>query len=77
MHDENTFYPDPEGLLTEAQAAGFLAVSMRTLQAWRVRGNGPPFVKVGRGVRYRRCDLTAWTRDHTATSTSNVPQLQL
>jgi hypothetical protein len=31
---------DPESLFTEEQAAQFLQLSARTLQAWRVRGGG-------------------------------------
>lgn len=46
-----------DSLLTEAQAADVLRVSPRTLQGWRHRGDGPPFVKLGAAVRYRRVDL--------------------
>ena len=52
-----------ENLLTEAQAAKLLALSPRTLQAWRLRGAGPKVIKFGglRGaVRYRREDLAAF-----------------
>ena len=45
---------DPDAGCTEMQAAIFLGVSARTLQAWRVRGGGPPYVKIGRAVRYQR-----------------------
>lgn len=51
---------NPDGLLTEAQAADFLNLSIRTLQAWRVRGGGPLFVRLGRSVRYRRADIQSW-----------------
>lgn len=61
---------DPDALLTEAQAADFLSISMRTLQAWRVRGGGPVFVRAGRAIRYRRRDLLDWINANTATSTS-------
>lgn len=44
-------------LLTETQAAEILRVSPRTLQGWRHRGEGPPYVKMGAAVRYRRDDL--------------------
>ncbi len=61
---------DPDALLTEAQSADFLSLSIRTLQAWRVRGGGPLFVRAGRAVRYRRRDLIAWMDQNTAASTS-------
>ena len=32
---------DLDAALNETQAAEFLGVSVRTLQAWRVRGGGP------------------------------------
>ena len=40
-------------LLNEAEAARFLRVSIRTLQAWRTRKVGPEHVRLGRLVRYR------------------------
>ncbi len=49
-----------EALLTEVDAADFFRLSVRTLQAWRSRGSGPAFVRVGRTIRYRRKDLIAW-----------------
>jgi hypothetical protein len=52
--------PEHEALLTEVDAADFLRMSMRTLQAWRCRGQGPAFVRAGRAIRYRRADLAAW-----------------
>ena len=61
---------DPETLLTEAQTADHLSISMRTLQAWRVRGGGPIFIRAGRSIRYRRSDLLDWIEANAATSTS-------
>lgn len=57
-------------LLNETQAAEYLGLSVRTLQAWRVRGGGPVFVKLGRAVRYRPDDLNAWINERMAASTS-------
>ena len=56
---------DAEALLTEAEAADFLRLSVRTLQAWRLRVAGPSFVQVGRAVRYRRRDLITWIEANT------------
>lgn len=52
-------------LLKPPEAAAVLLVSTRTLEYWRPRGEGPPFVRVGRGVRYRAADLEAWLDAHT------------
>lgn len=43
--------------LTTAQAAALLGVSTKGLEAMRARGAGPRFVRIGKGVRYRACDL--------------------
>ena len=56
---------DADFLLKEEDAAHLLSLSVRTLQAWRIRTAGPPFVQVGRAVRYRRRDLIAWIDANT------------
>lgn len=58
-------------LLDEKQAAALLNVSVKTLQAWRYRGNGPRFVKFGRSVRYALADLEAFVLERLRTSTSD------
>jgi hypothetical protein len=54
-----------ERLLTEKAAARLLCVSSRTLQTWRSKGLGPPFVRVGRAIRYDRRRLGEWTKGNT------------
>ena len=39
-------------LLTEQDLASWLGVSVRTVQGWRQRGVGIPFVKLGKTIRY-------------------------
>jgi hypothetical protein len=63
---------DPDAAYNENQAATFLGVSVRTLQAWRVRGGGPPYVKIGRAVRYQRRALVMFQEAHTVTSTTEA-----
>jgi hypothetical protein len=63
---------DPDSALTENQAADFLGVSVRTLQAWRVRGGGPRYLKIGRSVRYQRRELVAFQKAHTVSSTTGI-----
>jgi phage terminase Nu1 subunit (DNA packaging protein) len=63
---------DPDAALNETQAAEFLGVSVRTLQAWRVRGGGPLYCKIGRAVRYQRRALVAFQLEHTVSSTTDA-----
>ena len=59
---------DPDHLLREEDVAELLNLSVRTLQSWRLRSCGPPFVQVGRAIRYRRRDLVAWIEANTVGS---------
>jgi len=61
----NHTFQEADALLREQDAADLLSLSVRTLQSWRIRMAGPPFVQVGRAVRYRRRDLIAWIDANT------------
>ena len=52
------------------KAAGYLDLKKSTLEAWRVRGGGPVFLKLGKAVRYRKEDLDAFINARKCTSTS-------
>lgn len=41
-------------------AAEMLGLSRGTLANWRVEGRGPRYIKSGKHVLYRVCDLEAW-----------------
>ena len=59
-------------LLDEKQAAALLNMSVKSLQAWRSRGGGQKFVKIGRRlVRYAMADLEAFVLDRLRSSTSD------
>ncbi|RMF05231.1 MAG: DNA-binding protein [Alphaproteobacteria bacterium] len=62
--------PNPVPNLTTRQAARRLGLSPRTLEKWRVEGNGPPFYKIGRRVAYLEADLVEWLRGRRRRSTS-------
>jgi len=51
--------PAPEYLDDRALAAR-LGLARVTLQVWRAQGKGPPFLKLGRVVRYSWADVAAW-----------------
>ena len=45
-------------------AAELTGISKVTLERWRTEGEGPPYVKLGRLVKYRRVDLDAFMEAH-------------
>jgi predicted DNA-binding transcriptional regulator AlpA len=47
---------------TEREVADMLGLSVATLRAWRHRGQGPRFLRLGRAVRYLPADLEAFVR---------------
>lgn len=49
-------------LFTRAEAAEYLTMKETWLRDNAGRPGYPPFVKLGRLVRYRRTDLDAWLR---------------
>lgn len=49
-----------EKLMTTAEVAEYLQVSVTTLEHWRSRGTGPRYQKLGRAVRYRRAEVDKW-----------------
>ncbi len=57
-------------LMREGELAARWKISPKTLQNMRVSGEGPPFVKLGRAVRYATSDILAYERQRTANSTS-------
>lgn len=70
-----TFNPPPnkpEGdvLLTPKEAARFLKVSTSWLAKRRMDGDGPPFICIGRAIRYSRATLQKWLVSNTRKSTS-------
>jgi hypothetical protein len=44
-------------VVSERSAAALLAVSVALLRKWRRTGGGPPYLRIGRLVRYRLSDL--------------------
>lgn len=45
---------------TPGGTAEYLDVPEATLTAWRYRGVGPKYSRVGKHVRYRKPDVDAW-----------------
>ena len=51
--------------LDTKQVSELMGISTVTLERWRVDGAGPPYVKLGRLVKYRRADLDEFMERHT------------
>lgn len=62
--------PSKEGqTLTSRQTAQFIGMSESWLRQTRMRGDGPPFLKLGRSVRYFRSDLLRWLEEQRQSTT--------
>ena len=61
-HHATGAYPE---FVSAKEAARILDVHPNTLCKWRISGGGPPFVKVGRRVRYRTTEISAWADERT------------
>ena len=64
MNDDELYMGTPE-------LAAYLKLSPRTLDRYRVSGDGPPFHKFGNRVRYLRTDVEAWAAERRYSSTSD------
>ena len=62
---------EQHNLLTTKEAAAYLRLSHRTLERYRVTGEGPTFVKARRRVFYRQADLDQWLENSRRRSTSD------
>jgi hypothetical protein len=59
-----------EQLLTPKEAARLLRVSLSWLAKARMRGDGPPYIRIGRSIRYSGAVLTQWMKGRQRMSTS-------
>ena len=50
--------------LTQHELAELLRLPERTLEDWRLTHTGPPYLKLGRHVRYEVQDVLAWVQEH-------------
>ncbi len=64
MNDERKY-------LSTREAAEYLGLSARTLDRYRVSGEGPVFHRFGGRVRYTRADLDAWAVARRRASTAD------
>lgn len=65
MNPQTTLRDQTQGTpraLTEREVAERLGLSVATLRAWRHRGKGPRFLRLGRSVRYLPLDVDDFVR---------------
>jgi hypothetical protein len=57
-------------LLTPKEASRLLRVSLSWLAKARMRGDGPPYMRIGRAIRYAEAALIQWMKSRQRLSTS-------
>jgi predicted DNA-binding transcriptional regulator AlpA len=60
----------PIVLHTPKEAARLLKFSLSWLAKARMRGDGPPYIQIGRSVRYAEAALVQWMKSRQRLSTS-------
>ena len=66
---------DGGGFFDTWRAAAYLGLSRRTLDCYRVSGEGPAFHRFGNRVRYLLSDLDDWAAKRRATTTAEADRL--
>lgn len=56
---------DPERLLGVEELAEYLDVPIRTIYVWGQVGEGPPRMRLGKRIKYRRSDVERWLESKT------------
>ncbi len=67
-----TNFTNPAEILDTLEAASYLKLAAVTLERRRIQGDGPPYLKLGKSVRYRRGDLDVWLASRLIRSTSQT-----
>ena len=58
------------GLIRRRGKPAFLKVSLSWLAKARMRGDGPPYMRLGRSIRYAEAALVQWMKSRQRMSTS-------
>jgi predicted DNA-binding transcriptional regulator AlpA len=66
----NKQHSEFSAVLTAKEAGARLKVSLSWLAKARMRGDGPPYIRIGRSVRYAEAALMQWMRSRQRMSTS-------
>ena len=76
LHKEGLLQQIQPKALAPADAAVYLGLSVATLERMRASGNGPPFVKIGKSVRYARDAMDEWLREDAVRSSAEAEVLR-
>jgi excisionase family DNA binding protein len=60
--DLNPKTPMPRPLWGTEEVAEYLGVPVKTLYKWRLESHGPPWLRVGKHLRYVQEDVVAWVQ---------------
>jgi predicted DNA-binding transcriptional regulator AlpA len=66
----NKQHPEFATLLTPKEAGARFKVSLSWLAKARMEGDGPPYIKIGRSIRYSEAALLLWMKSRQRLSTS-------
>ncbi len=72
--DDEEMEMTEDGYMSTEEAAEFLKLSPRTLQAYRGSGKGPPFSRMGNRARYLRSKVAEWAAAREARSTTEADE---
>ena len=61
-------------LLLQSELASRWRISPRTLERWRVTGDGPQFCKIGGRITYREEDVIAYEAEQLRQVTTGIPK---
>lgn len=64
--------PIPKVLIRESVAAEMLGMQPATLRKWRHTGDGPPFIRMGRAIRYEISEVLGYVDRNRSWSTSDA-----
>jgi predicted DNA-binding transcriptional regulator AlpA len=70
INTPNKQHLDFSPLLTPKEAGARLKFSLSWLAKARMRGDGPPYIRIGRSIRYSEAALIQWMKSRQRLSTS-------
>lgn len=69
-------YAPNSTMFSQETVAAILDCSLATIERDRWIGNGIPFVKIGRLVRYRKTDICTWLEEHKSFQSTTKMQFK-